>query len=96
MLVSGKPLNAIGPRLRSKAGEFTEFRWLSCDRGARLVNSVVVAVVERDQHYVGEVGLEPTRPCEHGLLRPACLPISALAQAAEEREGFEPSKGLLL
>ncbi len=28
---------------------------------------------------MGEVGLEPTRPFEHGLLRPACLPISALA-----------------
>lgn len=54
------------------------------------------AVIDCDQHSVGEVGLEPTRPCEHGLLRPACLPISALAQAAEEREGFEPSKGLLL
>lgn len=54
------------------------------------------AVIDREQHGVGEVGLEPTRPCEHGLLRPACLPISALAQAAEEREGFEPSKGLLL
>lgn len=29
---------------------------------------------------MGEVGLEPTRRNRHGLLRPACLPISALAQ----------------
>ena len=28
---------------------------------------------------MGEVGLEPTRRNRHGLLRPACLPISALA-----------------
>jgi hypothetical protein len=35
-------------------------------------------------NIVGEVGLEPTRPFEHGLLRPACLPISALAQRCGE------------
>lgn len=45
-----------------------------------LRGAVALGLFTLRERVVGEVGLEPTRRNRHGLLRPACLPISALAQ----------------
>ncbi len=47
---------------------------------------------------VPEVGIEPTRPCDHLILSQGCLPVSALGQLSdnlvaiiEAQAGVEPA-----